>query len=184
MRADIWHVKYVAHWRFKLLCQSSSTDDDSTDNTSGQFLFYYKKEATQSDKSSDDHGEEPPCRNVVGWQTHCDDEGIHRNSIRKIDQSNVTSATSVSINDVTKAEHLTFKIILWVTVNKQYNFDLLKATRRFSNNRAVVFLNSKYHLTELTPVRTGFYLKPVMASSHCRCLCPSIRHQVCPRDNS
>ena len=30
----------------------------------------------------------------------------------------------------------------------------------------------------------NFYPRPVLASGYCRCPCPSVRHQVCPRDNS
>ena len=29
-----------------------------------------------------------------------------------------------------------------------------------------------------------YYPRPVLASGYCRCPCPSVRHQVCPRDNS
>ena len=31
---------------------------------------------------------------------------------------------------------------------------------------------------------TCFYPRPVLASGYCHCPCPSVRHQVCPCDNS
>ena len=31
---------------------------------------------------------------------------------------------------------------------------------------------------------SGFYPRPVLASGYCHCLRPSVRHQLCPCDNS
>ena len=49
--------------------------------------------------------------NRPGWQRHCDDESVHRYSVRIIDQCDVTIASGSHIDDVTIAKLLTFEIV-------------------------------------------------------------------------
>ena len=53
-----------------------------------------------------------------GWQSHCDDESIHRYSVRIIDQSDVIRASGSHIDDITIAKLLTFEIISVATRNE------------------------------------------------------------------
>ena len=81
-----------------------------------------------------------PCR-----QRHCDDESVHRYSVRIIDQCDVTIASGSRIDDVTNAKLLTFEIITGVARNERYGFRLSKTMWRFNYKWAVVFCNGEYH---------------------------------------
>ena len=83
--------------------------------------------------------------NRPGWQRHCDDESVHRYSVRIIDQCDVTIASGSHIDDVTIAKLLTFEIISGAARNKRYGFRLSKTTWRFNYKWAVVFCNGEYH---------------------------------------
>ena len=62
--------------------------------------------------------------NHPGWQRHCDDESVHRNRDRMIDQCDVTIASGSHIDDVTIAQLLTFEIISGAAWNERYDFRL------------------------------------------------------------
>ena len=83
--------------------------------------------------------------NRPGWQRHCDDESVHRYSVRTIDQCDVTIASGSHIDDVTIAKLLTFEIISGAARNERYGFRLSKTTWRFNYKWAVVFCNGEYH---------------------------------------
>ena len=83
--------------------------------------------------------------NRPGWQRHCDDESVHRYSVRIIDQCDVTIASGSHIDDVTIAKLLTFEIISGAARNERYGFRLSKTTWRFNYKWAVVFCNGEYH---------------------------------------
>ena len=74
-----------------------------------------------------------------GWQRHCDDESVHRYSVRTIDQCDVTIASGSHIDVVTIAKLLTFEIISGAARNEWYDFRLCKTTWRFNYKWAVVF---------------------------------------------
>ena len=76
-----------------------------------------------NDKSRDGHDDELPC-----WQRHCDDESVHRYSVRIIDQCDVTIASGSHIDDVTIAKLLTFENISGAARNEWYDFCLSKTT--------------------------------------------------------
>ena len=61
-----------------------------------------------------------------GWQRHCDDESVHRYSVRIIDQCYVTIVSGSHIDDVTIAKLLTFEIISAAARNERYDFRLTK----------------------------------------------------------
>ena len=75
-----------------------------------------------------------------GWQRHCDDKSIHRNSVRIIDQCDITIASSSLIDDATIAQLLTFEIISGVARNNG-----MMTTWRLNYKWAVVFFNGEYH---------------------------------------
>ena len=123
---------------------SGSTNHDSADRMSGQFLFYHEKKqnttihpATIMTMSA--------MLNRPGWQRHCDDESVHRYSVRIIDQCDVTIASGSHIDEVTIAKLLTFEIISGAARNALYGFRLSKTTWRFNYKWAVVFCNGEYH---------------------------------------
>ena len=76
---------------------------------------------------------------------HCDDESVHRYSVRTIDQCDVTIASGSHIDDVTIAKLLTFEIISGAARNERYDFRLFKTTWRFNYKWAVVFCNGECH---------------------------------------
>ena len=80
-----------------------------------------------------------------GWQRYCDDESVHRYSVRIIDQCDVTITSGSHIDDVTIAKPLTFEIISGAARNERYDFLLSKTTWRFNYKWAVVFCNGEYH---------------------------------------
>ena len=57
-----------------------------------------------NDISRDGHDDELPC-----WQRHCDDESVHRYSVRIIYQCDVTIASGSHIDDITIAKLLHLK---------------------------------------------------------------------------
>ena len=61
-----------------------------------------------------------------GWQRHCDDESVHRYSVKTIGQGDVTIARGSHIDDVTIAKLLTFEIISGAAKNERYCFRLSK----------------------------------------------------------
>ena len=83
--------------------------------------------------------------NCPGWQRHCDDESVHRYSVRIIDQCDVTIASGSHIDDVTIAKLLTFEIISGAARNERYGFRLSKTMWKFNYKWAVVFCNGEYH---------------------------------------
>ena len=83
--------------------------------------------------------------NRPGWQRHCDDESVHRYSVRIIDQCDVTIASGSHIDDVTIAKLLTFEIISGAARNERSGFRLSKTAWRFNYKWAVVFCNGEYH---------------------------------------
>ena len=123
---------------------SGSTNHDCADRMSGQFLFYHENEAKHNDKSRDGLTMSAML-NRPGWQRHCDDESVHRYSVRIIDQCDVTIASGSHIDDVTIAKLLTFEIISGAARNERYGFRLSKNTCRFNYKWAVVFCNGEYH---------------------------------------
>ena len=62
------------------------------------------------------------------WQRHCDDESVHRCSVRIIYQCDVTIARGSHIDDVTIVKLLTFEIISAAARNERYDFRLSKTT--------------------------------------------------------
>ena len=70
---------------------------------------------------------------------HCDDESVHRNNARVIDQCDVTIASGSHVDNVTIAKLLTFEIISGAARNERYDFRLFQTTWRFNYKRAVVF---------------------------------------------
>ena len=61
-----------------------------------------------------------------GWQRHCDDESVHRYSVRTIDRCDITITRGLHIDDVTIAKLLTFEIISGAARNERYGFRLCK----------------------------------------------------------
>ena len=104
------------------LCPCGSTNHDSADRMSGQFLFYHENEAIHCQKCSDD---DPPGWNVPGWQRHCD-ESVRRNSVRIIDQYDVTIVSGSCIDDFTIARLFSFETASGTTRNERYSFRLIK----------------------------------------------------------
>ena len=54
-----------------------------------------------------------------GLQRHCDNENVHRYSVRVIDQCDVTIARGLHMDDVTIAKLLTFEIISGAARNER-----------------------------------------------------------------
>ena len=78
----------IATYHAGVVCAATPAQHEGREPASAascQFLCYHEIKATRSDKSSDDHHDEQLCCNAAGWQRHCDDKGVHTNSV------NVTS---------------------------------------------------------------------------------------------
>ena len=71
----------------------------------------------------------------LGWQRHCDEESVHINSVRIIDQCDVTIGSGSHIGDVTIAKMLTFEILSGAA----------KTTWRLNYKWVMVFCYGEYH---------------------------------------